>query len=143
MVGSVDDPNEALDIFMSVFKEIADIHAPLRKFTVKTKPAPWRTDYLRDLMEMRDMAKLEAKTSGYPSDLAVYRKLRNYVVKINTEYNRSYFQNAINDSKNDAKSMWNTTNNLIGRSHHLRPVGVGSNGRALSKPIDSDFWMKR
>ena len=46
---------------MSLFKEIADIHAPLRKFTVKTKPAPWLTDYLRDLMEMRDMTKLDAK----------------------------------------------------------------------------------
>lgn len=65
MVGSVDDPNEALDIFMNLFKEIVDIHAPLRKYTVKTKPAPWLTDDLRDLMEMRDMAKLEAKTSGY------------------------------------------------------------------------------
>ena len=32
--------------------------------------------------------------------------------------------------------MWNTINNLIGRSHHLRPIGVGSNGRALSKAID-------
>ena len=51
LVGSVDDPNEALDIFMSLFKEIADIHAPLRKYTVKTKPAPWLTDYLRDLMK--------------------------------------------------------------------------------------------
>lgn len=57
-------------------------------------------------------------------------------MKINREYKRSYFQNAINDSKNDSKSMWNTINNLIGRSHHLSPIGVGSNGRALSKPID-------
>ena len=71
-----------------------------------------------------------------PSDWAVYRKLRNYVVKINREHKRSYFQNAINDSKNDAKSMWNTINNLIGRSHHLSPIDVGSYGRALSKPID-------
>ena len=136
MVGSIDDPNEALDILMSLFKEFADIHAPLRKYTVKTKPSPWLTDYLRDLMETRDMAKLEAKTSVYPSDLAVYRKLRNYVVKINRELKRSYFQNSINDSKNDAKSMWNKTNNLIGRSHHLSPIAVGSNGRAYSKPID-------
>ena len=82
------------------------------------------------------MAKLEAKTSVYPSDWAVCRKLRNYVVKINRELKRSYFQNSINDSKNDAKSMWNKTNNLIGRSHHLSPIAVGSNGRAYSKPID-------
>ena len=121
---------------MSLFKETADIHAPLRKYTIKTKPTPWLTDYLRDLMEMRGMAKLEAKTSGYPSDWAVYRKLRNYVVKINREHKRSYFQNAINDSKNDTKSMWNTINNLIERSHHVSPIAVGSNGRALSKPID-------
>ena len=61
MVESVDDPNEALDIFMSLFKEIADIHAPLRKYTVKTNPATWLTDYLCDLMEIRDMAKLQGR----------------------------------------------------------------------------------
>ena len=48
MVGSVDHPSEALEIFMNLFKEIANIDAPLRKYTVKTKPAPWITVYLRD-----------------------------------------------------------------------------------------------
>ena len=136
MVGSVDDPNEVLDIFMKLFKDIADTHAPLRKYTVKTKPAPWLTDNIRDLMQMRDMAKSEAKISGYPSDWAVYRKLRNYVVKVNRESKREYFQNAINDSKKDAKSMWKTINNLLGRSCYSSPSSVESNGRTFSKPID-------
>ena len=134
MVGSVDDPNEALDIFMKLFKDIADTHAPLRKYTVKTKPAPWLTDNIRDLMQMRDMAKSEAKISGYPSDWAVYRKLRNYVVKVNRESKREYFQNAINDSKKDAKSMWKTINNLLGRSCYSSPSSVESNALIIGFP---------
>ena len=65
---------------------------------------------------MRDAAKREARFSGFPSDWAVYRKLRNHVVKVNRESKRAYFLEAINNSKKDAKSMWKTINNLLGRS---------------------------
>ena len=77
----------------------------MRKFTVKAKPSPSLTDCIRALMKMRDMAKLEAKKSGFPSDWAVYRKLRNYGVKANRESRREYVQNAIYNRKKDVKSM--------------------------------------
>ena len=121
---------------MKLFKDITDTHAPLMKYTYKTKPAPWLTSNIRDLMQMREMAKSEAKISGYPSDWAVYRKLTNYVVKVNRENRREYFQNAINDSKKDAKYMWKTFNNSLGRSCYSRPSSVECNGRVFSKPID-------
>ena len=69
---------------------LANTHASMRKFTVKANPSPWLTDYIRDLMKIRDMAKLEVKKSGFPSDWAVYRKLRNYMVKANRESRRKY-----------------------------------------------------
>jgi hypothetical protein len=80
-----DDPNEALNTFIHLFTDIVDIYAPLKKFTIKAKPAPWLTERIRDLMNLRDTAKLEAKKSGFLSDWAVYRKLRNYVVKMNRD----------------------------------------------------------
>ena len=62
------------------FTDIVDIYAPLKKFTIKARPAPWLTERIRDLMNLRDAAKLEAKKSGFLSDWAVYRKLRNYML---------------------------------------------------------------
>ena len=49
LVESSDDPNEALDIFCNLFRDIADIHAPIRKYTVKSKPAPRLTQNIHDL----------------------------------------------------------------------------------------------
>ena len=131
-----DDPNDALDVFLNLFRDIANIHAPIRKYTVKSKPAPWLTQNIRDLMLMRDAAKCDARTSGFPSDWAIYRKLRNHVVKINRESKRAYFLEAINNSKKDAKSMWKTINNLLGRSNCSIPTYVESNGEINTKPKD-------
>ncbi|CAB4009639.1 Hypothetical predicted protein, partial [Paramuricea clavata] len=136
LVESSDDPNEALDTFLNLFRDIADIHAPIRKYTVKSKPAPWITQNIRDLMLMRDAAKREAKVSGFPSDWAVYRKLRNHVVKVNRESKRAYFLEAINNTKKDPKSMWKTINNLLGRSNCPIPTYAESNGEIYTKPKD-------
>ncbi len=85
---------------------------------------------------MRDAAKREARFSGFPSDWSVYRKLRNHVVKVNRESKRAYFLEAINNSKKDAKSMWKTINNLLGRSNCPIPTYVESNGEIYTKPKD-------
>ena len=64
----------------------------MRKFTVQAKPSPWLTDYIRALMKMRDMAKLEAKKSGFPSDWVVYRKLRIMWSKLTERVGESMFK---------------------------------------------------
>ena len=124
MVELSDDPNEALDTFIHLFNDIVDTHAPLKKFTIKAKPAPWLTERIRDLMNLRGDAKSEAKKSGFLSDSAVYRKLRNFVVKINRESKREFYLDAINRSEKNLKSMWNTINCLFGRSNHVTPTSV-------------------
>lgn len=143
LVGQTRDVNEALDIFIKLFTDIADSHAPLRKFSVKTKSAPWLTDNIRDLMLLRDESKFEARASGLLSDWAVYRKLRNHVVKLNRESKREYFLDAINNSRKDPKSMWNTINNLLGRSKYSTPSSIESNGLILTKPKDiANYFAK-
>ena len=51
-----DDPNDALDTFIYLFNDIVDTHAPLKKFTIKARPALWLTERIRDLMNLRDEA---------------------------------------------------------------------------------------
>ena len=131
-----DDPNEALNTFIHLFTDIADIYAPLKKFTIKAKPAPWLTERIRDLMNLRDAAKLGAKKSGFLSDWAVYRKLRNYVVKMNRDSKKEFYLDAINKSEKHPKSMWNTINGLLGRSNHVTPTSVECNGEVFTKSKD-------
>jgi hypothetical protein len=135
LVESTNDPNEALSMFNDLFMDIVNIHVPLKKFKIKAKPSPWLTDRIRELIKMRDAAKFEAKKSGFLSDWAVYRKLRNYVVKTNKESKKEYYLEAINKCKNDPKSMWKTINNLFGRKHQPIPR-VESNGELLTNSKD-------
>ena len=136
MVELSDHLKEAFNIFNNLFADIVIIHAPLKKFMIKPNLAPWRTDEIRDLMNQRDAAKMEAKTSGLLPDWAVYRKLRNYVVKINRETKKEYFSCAINWSKRDSKSMWKTISNLLWTKHHSTLAKVGNSGEILTKSKD-------
>ena len=85
---------------------------------------------------VRDEAKSEAKKSGFLSDWAVYRKMRNFVVKINRESKREFYLGAINKSEKNPKSMWNTINGLLGRSTHVTPTSVDCDGEVFTKSKD-------
>ena len=50
----MDDPNEMWDVWKSLFLEVINKHAPMRKRKVKSKSSPWITAELRRKMRKRD-----------------------------------------------------------------------------------------
>ena len=82
---------------------MANKHAPLMKFTVKAKSAPWIDTALKNLMSQRDEAKKVAVLSGFSNDRKHYCELRNHVTKINRLKKRGYYQKKIYESGNDGK----------------------------------------
>lgn len=100
-----ENPDLALSTFMSLFSQIADIHAPLKKSTVRAKSAPWISNDLKILMAQRNEAKKIVDTSGSPSGRENYCKLRNQVTKLNRSKKKEYYQSKINDSKNNRKNF--------------------------------------
>ena len=53
----MDDPNEMWDIWKSLFLEVINKHAPMRKRKVKSKSSPWITAELRRKMRKSDFLK--------------------------------------------------------------------------------------
>ena len=53
----MDDPNEMWDVWKSLFLEVINKHAPMRKRKVKSKSSPWITSELRRKMRKRDFLK--------------------------------------------------------------------------------------
>ena len=51
------NPERALNVFMNLLMKIVNRHAPIRKFTVRSKGAPWIDKELLELMTVRDNAK--------------------------------------------------------------------------------------
>ena len=130
------DPNKALINFDELFMSIADRHAPIRKFTVRNVRTPWLDDEMKEYMVQRDEAKLAASRSGIKSDWQVYCKLRNFVTKLNLRKKKQYYEKRIYEINNDSRKMWNTLNNLMGKSTKPTPSFLEINGQFLTKPAE-------
>ncbi|KAI8505783.1 hypothetical protein Bbelb_161360 [Branchiostoma belcheri] len=136
LVYNFDDVNQATEMFSDILQDTCDRHAPIRKFTVRSSAAPWLTQDILELMEMRNEAKREAKTSGLESDWAVYRKLRNAVVSACRKAKTQFYRDTFEDCKGNPRKTWNTINALLGRKHTVSPTCVQEDGKLLSKPQD-------
>ena len=75
----LDDPNEMWEVWKSLFLEIANKHAPIRKRKVKSKSSPWISSELRQKMRKRDFLKKQAVKQNSHQMWNDYKKARNDV----------------------------------------------------------------
>ncbi|KAI8513881.1 hypothetical protein Bbelb_082050 [Branchiostoma belcheri] len=123
-------------MFADILQDTCDTYAPIRKFTFRSNASPWLTPDIKELMEMRNEAKREAKTTGLESDWAVYRKLRNRVVSVCRKAKTQFYRDTFEECTGNPKQTWNTINSLLGRKHTVSPSCVQEDGRLLTKPQD-------
>ena len=72
-----------MQAFNDLLGPVTEKHAPVRKQTERNVKAPWLDQELKELMEQRNKAKVEAIKSADVSQWNIYRKLRNKVTKLN------------------------------------------------------------
>ncbi len=128
------NPNKALYKFEEILMPIVNRHAPLRKFTVRNTRTPWLDHETREHMKLRDQAKKTAILTGYELDWVIYRKLRNYVTKLNRMKKKLYYENRITGSKNDNKKVWKTLNELMGENSQQTPSFLEVDGSFFTRP---------
>jgi len=111
-VFSTQDPNEALDLWCSLFLQVAHKHAPLRKKRVKhaTLP-PWLTQDIMHAMRVRDTFKKN-------KDFVSYKIQRNRVKSLVREAKKTYFKNMIENNR-DTSTIWRAINTFTKNSQRL------------------------
>lgn len=99
-VYSVNDPNEKLDIFITLFRSCLDQYSPLRRIKITRPPAPWlNKDDLRDLQKERNQLRYVAHRPHLPNIWKKFREVRNKIrTKIKT-VKRAFFRQALSSSK--------------------------------------------
>lgn len=142
------NPDSALMKFNNVFMKVVEKHAPIKKFTVRSINTPWLDNELKEYMTERNQAKLIANRSNFKSDWQVYRKLRNFVTKLNKKKKKVYYENKINEIKNDSRKVWSTLNSLMGKSHRSTPSFLETEGHFLTKPTEianylNNYFIKK
>ena len=78
VVETFDDVDDAWYAWKSLFVNIINTHAPIRKFRVKSNPC--RDDYHSQAID-----------SNYPHAWAIYEKLRNHITNLCRDAKKSYF----------------------------------------------------
>ena len=127
---------EALNLFNELFLCVADRHAPLRKFTVGSSKASWIDDELRQCMRERDELKKAAIDFKGTEKWQMYCIMRNKVTKLNRKKKRAYYQNQIQERKNDGNKLWKTLNEIMGRGKSNSPSFIEVNGSFLTNAKD-------
>lgn len=90
-VSSTDDVNEKLSYFNDVLISTLDMHAPVRSIKVKSRPCPFVTTEIKELMKTRDLLHHEFKLTRLPASWATYKHYRNLVKSTLRNAETTYF----------------------------------------------------
>ena len=105
-----DDPDDALDIFNSMFKQVLDSHAPLRTKRVKHEHQPdWFNEDIANAIKLRDAAK-EAL------DNELFKYWRGRVKSLIKNAKKSFYSQNINIKEKNPKKLWKNLKELSNKS---------------------------
>ena len=78
IVYGVDDPDEKLELFNTMFLNCLERHAPMKRAKITRPPAPWLKDEsIKDLQKQRDKLRRETRHINDSTLWNNYRQLRN------------------------------------------------------------------
>ncbi|XP_060561384.1 uncharacterized protein LOC132721143, partial [Ruditapes philippinarum] len=125
-----EDPNDALDCFNSLFSQVLNEHAPLKRKRVKHTHLPdWYNPDILHASKQRDKAKKINNNEDY-------KYWRNKVKNLISSSKKSYYSETINNNKNNAKEMWKNLKQLSGKSsNHQTSYIQDEDGNKITDPL--------
>ena len=107
--------------------------APVKKYQVRPKYAPWLTNTTKDLMNERDLAQKRAAKSGDSDDWKEFKRLRNRINGLLKHEKRSWESRRL-DSCSSTSDIWKTVKNWLGWRTGGPPTQLVINGELKNKP---------
>ena len=128
------DIETAAATFGKVFREVLDIHAPVKTFQVRTNYVPHLSEETKKLMEEREALKEEATKTGDEALLKEYKRVRN-VIKSRLEPDKSnYYENKFASPNLTPKNAWNTVYKILGSDNNKAPTKIKVDDKIISNP---------
>ncbi len=94
------------DIFVSLFTEAADKHAPWMHKMIKGLDTSYIAGELRNHMQDRDLAKSRASKSHDTVLWDKYKKLRNKVTSLTEKAKKDYYQTLLAENMHKPSKLW-------------------------------------
>ena len=131
IVDTFDDVNDKLDVFNKLFMDVLDVHAPVKRIKLKSRPNPFVTSEIRALMKTRDTWHRKAVRSNDNRDWNGYRFFRQEVKKELRAAEKEYVRSELTSNSGNSRSLWKTINKCLPRkscssTHELNSVKLAN-----------------
>ena len=103
----VQNVNDKVTVLENTINDLLDVFAPYKTFTIrKPNSTPWLTDEILDIMNKRDMFKMNYNKTRNKTFLANYKELRNKVTSMMRQSQKKLFNETINDKVKNPKEFY-------------------------------------
>ena len=121
MVNFFDDFNDQVDAFNSLFLDVLNEHAPIKRIKIKSRPNPFITREIRELMRTRDRWHKSAIKTNDPLHWNAYRLFRQEVKKEIRLAEKVHVRSEILNSNGNTNAIWKVIDRCLPKKATSRP----------------------
>ena len=108
-----DDVNTKLQIFNKTIQSTLDSHAPIKTVKIRSRPCPFVSWEIKDLMKTRDQLHRRYLQTRDDLDWSSFKHSRNAVKRMLKNSEINYYMEEVQRHKNNPGSLWKIINQAI------------------------------
>ena len=122
-VTAINNLEDAALEFEKTFKEILEVHAPIKIFQTRSNYSPFLSEKTKKLIEMRNSWKETAVKSGYKSAEKIAKDLGKEIKRATAKDKTTYFNKDFGECC-DRSNAWKTAKTIIGMNNNSSPTSI-------------------
>ena len=115
MVYFFESLDDQVDAFNCLFLEVLDVYAPFKRIKIKSRPNPFITQEIKQLMKTRDLWHKTAKRTSDRLHWNAYRFFRQEVKREIRLAEKAYVRTELQNSKGNSNAIWKVINRCLPR----------------------------
>ena len=135
-VYSCNDVNLAAQLFTDKITTILDEMAPVRKYQIRKKYAPWLSNNTKEKINERNLAQKKAVETGIPNDWKQFRAIRNQVNSILKKEKEVWKSKRLENCSENTTQTWRSIKSFLGWNSGGPPTQLIVNGELKNKPYE-------
>ena len=109
------DIDPAVEMWNTLFTDVANRHAPIKKNRIKGAKTPSMTLDLKNVMRDRDFHHVKAIKTNSKCHWEMYKKMKNFMNKEVKKCKAEYHSDLINKNKRNPSELWKTFNDITSK----------------------------
>ena len=137
-MSAFDDFEDQVDTFNILFADILEAHSLIRRIKIKSKPNPYVTPEIRQLMKTRDKWHKKAVKTNDRLCWNAFKFFRQEVKRELRLAEKAHVQSEIIDSKGNTNAIWKIINRCLPRESKILP-NINDNPTNLADKFNKYF----